>query len=108
MIKMNDELDEEVICDDELRKRLFTSPTPDKTSKEDGGDEGGRGKGRSNGKVSRTKRKSRRAGFRLSSLGVMLFLVLCALALFVTLHFNGYWRQITWKEFQKSRLTYIL
>jgi hypothetical protein len=100
--EMNDELDEEVICDEELRKRLFSSPTPEKTSNEVGGDEGERGKRRSDAKVSRTKRKTRRAGFRLSSLTVMLFLVLCALALFVTLHFNNHWRQITWKEFQKG------
>ena len=92
--------DERVIPpDEELKKRLFSSPSPDKTARErevEPREEQSRGRGE------KRKRKPRKAGFRLSVLAVMLFLLLCALALVVTLHPDDSWRQITWKKAQEG------
>ena len=89
--------------DAELRKRLFSSPTPDETSVREGEDDGERVEGKGRGKDSKSRRKRRKSGFnRLSLLAVMLFLVLCASALAVTLHFDNHWRHITWAEVQEG------
>lgn len=94
-------MDDEVLPPDgELKKRLFSSPSPENDSKATERDERERNKERD---ASAVKRNNRRTGFRLSILGVMLFLVLCALALAITLNFNGNWRQITWEEVQEGK-----
>ena len=92
--------DERVIPpDEELKKRLFSSPSPDKTARER---EGEPREEQSSGRGEKRKRKPRKGGFRLSVLAVMLFLLLCALALVVTLHPDDSWRQITWKKAQEG------
>lgn len=97
--------EEEVIPpDEELRKRLFSSPSPEKDSQVKRGDEERKAKRKERGNGGKT-RKIRKAGFRLSLLAVMLFLMLCALALVVTLHFNDRWQWITWREAQEGKNT---
>ena len=98
--------DEDVLPpDEELRKRLFSSPTsPEINSKTEGGDEEGGSKETDRGNGPKTEKNRGKSGFRLSFLAVMLFLVLCAIALVVTLHFNDNWRQITWKEAQEGKI----
>ena len=94
--------DEEPIPPDvELKKRLFNSP--DKNSERAGREDGERSNERPHRKGSRAKSRNPRAGFRLSVLGVLLFLLLCALALAITLHFNEQWKQITWEEAKEGR-----
>ena len=101
--------DESVIPpDEELRKRLFSTPTSNKTTKEDEEDERAARKQASNGKGARTKRKPRKAGFRLSLLAVMLFLLLCALALILSLHPDDSWRQITWEKVQEGKNVHVV
>ena len=98
--------DERVIPPDEqLRKRLFATPSPNKTASEDEGDDIEAVERPSNGKGPRPekRRREKKAGFGLSLLAVMLFLVLCALALAVTLHPNASWREITWEKAQEGK-----
>ena len=101
---MDDDQEEVIPPDEELRKRLFSSPSPDKDSQIKGGDEGERIRREGRG-INGAKTRGRRAGFRLSLLAVMLFLMLCALALIVTLHFNDRWEWITWREAQEGKIT---
>ena len=95
--------------DEELRKRLFSSPSPNKRARDDEEDERGPGKQARNGRGgARSKRKPRKAGFRLSLLAVMLFLLLCAVALVVTLNPDDSWRQITWEKVQEGTNMHVL
>lgn len=100
---MDDERENAIPSDEELRKRLFSSPSPDKASGTEEEDEEGIIKESGHEKAAKSERKRRRrAGVRLGSLAVMLFLVLCASTLLFTLHFNDHWRQITWIEVQEG------
>ena len=94
--------------DEELRKRLFDSPSPDERDKIDEEAERRPESQSMSGRSSpRRKRKPRKAGFRLGLLAVMLFLLLCALALVVTLHPDDSWRQITWEKIQEGAIQFF-
>ena len=92
--------------DDELRKRLFSTPSPNKTARESEEDDRAAGKRPSNGRGARPRRKRRKAGFRLSLLAVMLFLLLCAFALVAALNpDDDSWRKITWDRAKEGKNT---
>lgn len=94
--------------DAELKKRLFNSPSSVEKSQTSREEEGGRSKGRGHhgGRgTSRAKRRQPKPGFRLGVLGVLLFLLLCALALVVTLQFNNDWKETTLEEVKAGKVT---
>lgn len=99
--------DEEPIPPDaELKKRLFNSPGSVEKSQTPREEEGGRSKGRGHhgGRgPSKAKRKKPKPGFRLGVFGVLLFLLLCALALVVTLQFNDDWKETTFEEVKAGK-----
>jgi hypothetical protein len=90
--------------DEELRKRLFSTPSPNKTARESEEDDRAAGKRPSNGRGARPRRKPRKAGFRLNLPAVMLFLLLCAFALVAALHpDDDSWRKITWDRAKEGK-----
>ena len=98
--------DESVIPpDEEIKKRLFNSPSPKKTARQDGENDRGTHSSRRAGGRRRSK-KPKKAGFRMSLLAVMLFLLLCAAALIITLQPNDSWRKISWKKAQEGEYMY--
>ena len=104
------EMDDEqpIPPDAELKKRLFNSPSSVEKSQTSREEEGGRSKGRGHhgGRgTSRAKRRQPKPGFRLGVFGVLLFLLLCALALVVTLQFNNDWKETTLEEVKAGKVT---
>lgn len=90
---------------DPLNRRLFSTPGV----KEDGereSDEGDDPLPPRSRKKSEKRRRQKKAGFRLSVLAVLLFLVLCAIALAITLRRHQIsWEQITWDRAQEGKLS---
>ena len=96
---MDDE--EPIPPDGELRKRLFNSPVEHESSKEEANQFKGRKKERKRDKEEK-KTKRKKQSFGLGGFGVLLFLILCALSLAITLQFNQQWREITWEQAKKG------
>ena len=91
---MDDE--EPIPSDAELRKRLFSTPAAESKPEAQEEGQGSRQRSRSaNRTPKKAKRKRPKQAFRLGLLAVLLFLLLCALAVIVTLQSHEGWKEIT-------------
>ena len=97
--------EEPMPTDAELKKRLFSTPTAEsKLEAQEEGQRSGQRSRSANRTPKKAKRKRPKQAFRLGLLTVLLFLLLCALAVIVTLQSHEGWNEVTIEGMREGNL----